>query len=82
MGTGGGRLWEEPSGVGAKWCVFLVFHLLPTTVTVYVRASHCGVTYLNLFCYFVACRILNSFPQYNILAQNWHTLLVNYQFTV
>lgn len=33
----------EPLRRGANQCAFSVFPLLPTTVTVYVYASHCGV---------------------------------------
>lgn len=61
-----GEEFGESLGVGAKWCVFLVFHILPTTVTAYIYASHCGVSYLN---YFVCVKHPLPFSRYSILIE-------------
>lgn len=47
QGLSGGLCFPQS---GRSWCVFLVFHLLLTIITVYVHASHCGICYgLHLF---------------------------------
>lgn len=61
MGTGGRTVGGVGGAVRGGGKMVCIFSFSPSTVTVYVHASHCGVTYLNYFVV-VVCRIL--FSQY------------------